>query len=141
MTNVMSYLEDAFKALFTRNTTNAASVSGARVPFVEQNGAPIGNDSIANFASVLGGVVTPITQNTDLNNITQVGLYYIASGSIASTIVNFPDPSNKNAGILLVMPAHAPDTHRYQLYFTFSTNNCAVYCRIKNANGVIADSG
>lgn len=89
----------------------------------------------------LGGAVTPIAQNTDLNNITQVGLYNIASGSIASTIVNFPDPSNKNAGTLLVMPAHAPNTHRYQLYFTISTNSCAVYCRIKNANGVIADSG
>ena len=50
----MGYLTNAIKALFTRNTTNAASVSGARIPIVEQNGSPIGNDSMANLAAVLG---------------------------------------------------------------------------------------
>lgn len=52
----MGKITEAIKALFTRNTTNAASVSGARVPFVQQDGTPIGNDSLANLASVLGGV-------------------------------------------------------------------------------------
>ena len=50
----MGYLTNAIKALFTRNTTNAASVSGARIPIVEQNGNPIGNDSMSNLAAVLG---------------------------------------------------------------------------------------
>lgn len=50
----MGYILDSIKALFTKNTTNAASVSGARVPIMSADGTPIGNDSMANLASVLG---------------------------------------------------------------------------------------
>lgn len=52
----MGYILDSIKALFTKNTTNAASVSGARVPIVSADGTPIGNDSLANLASVLGAI-------------------------------------------------------------------------------------
>ena len=51
----MGYFTEAVKRMFSRNTTNAASQSGARVPIVNVNGDPIGNDSLANLASVLGG--------------------------------------------------------------------------------------
>ena len=51
----MGCILDSIKALFTKNTTNAASVSGARVAIMSADGTPIGNDSLANLASVLGG--------------------------------------------------------------------------------------
>lgn len=50
----MSYILDSIKALFTKNTTNAASQSGARVPIMSADGTPIGVDTMANLASVLG---------------------------------------------------------------------------------------
>ena len=76
----MGYLTNAIKALFTRNTTNAASVSGARVPIVEQNGNPIGNDSMANLAAVLGAVKRggTLTSSNDLNNIKETGAWTVA---------------------------------------------------------------
>ena len=58
----MGYILDSIKALFTKNTTNAASVSGARVPIMSADGTPIGNDSLANLASVLG-VVAEVKAN------------------------------------------------------------------------------
>lgn len=136
----MGYILDSLKALFTKNTTNAASVSGARVPIMSADGTPIGNDSLANLASVLGGVVTSIETGEDLNNYTNVGLYNIATGAIASSIVNFPDSANRIAGVLIVMPAHAQNSHRYQIYIACSSFRCEVYCRIKNVNGTAADS-
>lgn len=64
----MGYILDSIKALFTKNTTNAASVSGARVPIMSSDGTPIGNDSLANLASVLG--VVKLTQEDYRNDDT-----------------------------------------------------------------------
>lgn len=89
---------------------------------------------------LLGGVATPIGTGEDLNNYTKVGLYNIASLAIASSIANFPDSTSKNAGVLIVMPAHATGSHRYQIYISCSSSRCDVYSRIKNINGTAADS-
>lgn len=70
----MSYILDSIKALFTKNTTNAASQSGARVPIMSADGTPIGVDTMAGLASVLGVIqyeigTKTLPNNTDLNTI------------------------------------------------------------------------
>lgn len=106
----MGYLTNAIKALFTRNTTNAASVSGARIPIVEQNGNPIGNDSMSNLAAVLG--VPPFVRfddNGDCNTLaTTRGIYFhYLSGNISN------NPTG--TGYLMVMTVYWGSNDQWQL--------------------------
>lgn len=51
----MGLFQDSLKKWFYTNNSSAAS-SDARVPLLNANGTPKGSDTMANLASVLGGV-------------------------------------------------------------------------------------
>lgn len=82
----MGRFTEAVKRMFSRSTTDVASLNNARVPFVDINGDPLGNDSIANLASVLG--VYKLIDNynpSDLNDVVGqakgITYYFVASNN------------------------------------------------------------
>ena len=121
----MGLFTEAVKRMFSRNTTNAASQSGARVPIVNVNGDPIGNDSLANFASVLGGVLTNIQPNTTFESCKEFGIYRVDSTATARTISDIPETAG---GTLVVSPAINTNFVRqeYQTRYNTYVRNCSV---------------
>lgn len=127
----MGYILDSIKALFTKNTTNAASVSGARVPIMSADGTPIGNDSLANLASVLGGFI----QSTGMDSLTggdvdtiRKGIFQIPS-VVASNVSNLPVVK---PGILWV-PFYRSGYWSVQFYITYDSVS-EIYFRIGNSS-------
>ena len=85
----MGLVTEAIKRMFSRNTTNAASQSGARVPIVNVNGDPIGNDSLANFKSVLGGTIQGTITPDTYDSADQNGLYQVIGSSATNPILDW----------------------------------------------------
>lgn len=113
----MGRLTNAIKALFSKNTTNAASASGARVPIVDVSGDPIGNTSMADLASVLGAATlfsktsdNGEVETVDANNINQTCAIRLSSSS-----ENVPNFQYEN-GSWLVTYCHGSN---YRIQFAY----------------------
>ena len=84
----MGTLKAALSALFNQNTTNAASQQNALVPIVKYQNSQyqiIGVDSMANLASVLGGITTNLSNSDSLDDITTPGKYVYKSTNPSMT--------------------------------------------------------
>ena len=73
----------------TAKTSSTASTADM-VQLHDANGNPNGKISLADLASVLGGAVTGISSNSDLNNYTNTGLYIASTVTVGRTIINSP---------------------------------------------------
>ncbi|MBO7577798.1 MAG: hypothetical protein J6T43_02245, partial [Prevotella sp.] len=73
----------------TAKTSSTASTADM-VQLHDANGNPNGKISLADLASVLGGAVTEISNNSDLNTLTNIGLYRASSNSTANKLTNCP---------------------------------------------------
>ena len=126
----MGRLTNAIKALFSKNTTNAASASGARVPIVDVSGDPIGNASMADLASVLGGIDPVLIDSTyDMNNIKTHGRIYCTIN--ADNPANMPSEENVYNNIIFVFKQTGRDRN---VQIVFSCNNASAYYRIFNSS-------
>ena len=79
----MGTFKDSLKKWFFTNNSSAAS-STARVALLDASGNPIGSDTMANLASVLGvarGRFTPSGQGDSYTISTYAGLLYVFDGS------------------------------------------------------------
>jgi hypothetical protein len=61
----MGTFKDSLKKWFFMNNSSAASTT-ARVALLGESGEPIGSDTMANLASVLGVDATPLVQNSSI---------------------------------------------------------------------------
>lgn len=131
----MGYILDSIKALFTKNTTNAASVSGARVPIMSADGTPIGNDSLANLASVLGALTQKGTLGVDCDTLYDIGVYNVGSSTAAE---RFHTPTNY--GTLMVMSStNDASSYIVQVFIERVNGNFRVFIRTGNrSNGYYA---
>lgn len=130
----MGKLIDAIKAMFTRNTTNAASVAGARIPFVQADGTPIGNDTIANLGSVLGGFKyngSCSSYGSSVSEINTIGYYNVDSNltglpsDVQSSGLLFVFPLNSTRGIKVYWPAYGA-----ALYFSLAWTGYSVWYNV-----------
>ena len=89
--------------------------------------API---TTANLASVLGGVVETLPQNSDLNNLKTRGKKYVSpSGAYSSTMSNLPTSQSASAGFeLMYFSGYSNTTYGCQLFF----NHLGTYVRYQN---------
>ena len=135
----MGYLTNAIKALFTRNTTNAASVSGARIPIVEQNGNPIGNDSMANLASVLG-VPLGFTNYGVVENINFRTYHkddFVLAVVTGSNLQDAPDGEAEGMWLYINIPiGTSSDTYYGSVSFAFKWGEGSLYTRTRELNNV-----
>ena len=73
----------------TAKTGSTASTADM-VQLHDANGTPNGKISLADLASVLGGIRTGLASGEDLNNYTAEGKYRIVTDSIAQSLQNCP---------------------------------------------------
>ena len=118
----MGLVTEAIKRMFSRNTTNAASQSGARVPIVNVNGDPIGNDSLANLASVLGVLPLNNTIPSD-SNILELSEGIWIKGSSSTNLSGLPDGASGNACVAVLCQRNGPRT-----FIIYATSTKLFYC-------------
>ncbi len=135
----MGRLTNAIKALFSKNTTNAASASGARVPIVDVSGDPIGNTSMADLASVLGGMqmVNHIATNGDVvREISKPGVYLSVDGAGNNPsggyfyIIAFP--THTAEFVLLAMRTAGGVLHDFYYGVTSKNSNIVTWTQLQN---------
>lgn len=76
----------------TAKTSSTASTADM-VQLHDANGTPNGKISLADLASVLGGIRTGLASGEDLDNYTGEGKYRAASDAIAQSLQNSPTRS------------------------------------------------
>lgn len=110
----MGTFKDSLKKWFYTNNTNAAS-SDARIPLLNANGTPKGSDTIANISSVLNGIAISLTNQNNLNDVVDTGVYSWL-GSSTAPLNNF-----RAQGSLLLVWKAGTQTFQLQWPNTFSS--------------------
>ena len=111
---LISVLSSRVDNLVTGGVPGDSEIIDGRVDEDGLTHATIGN-AIREQAKKKFGVKNVLPDNTDLNEITQSGYYYI-SGSF--NYINLPEVNN--GGMLLVY--HRNEFQSYQIYFSYTTN-------------------
>lgn len=132
----MGLFQDSLKKWFYTNNSSAAS-SDARVPLLNANGSPKGSDTMANLASVLGGLYTGLLTRTlsveyELDDPTLSGVYAYAYGSDVNErgfLLAFPNTSAEN-GRRAIQVAFAVDGRTKSR--TYESNRWGAWYRLDN---------
>lgn len=125
----MALFKDLLKKWFYTQGTQAASAT-ARVPLLNASGEPIGCDTMANLASVLGADKVKVKLLTEDSSITALSslensiFYYIGSIAVARAMTDWPSGLSMDNEYLLFKYTSG----NYGLQILFSSEN-SIYIR------------
>lgn len=125
----MGTLKNALTAIFNANnyTSSTSGIASKKIPVTESNGLPSGQIGMSDLASVLGGIVTSYSTAIDLNDIIEIGGYFV---NWRDGISNVPSGLNTSFHLIVENPVGG------RLIQTIvNASNASTYKRIRKNTG------